>query len=205
LLRHDELVYQAHFSPDGQRIATACADNFARIFDFRTGELACKTVTHWVDVFDAAFSYDGRWLYTLGDNSLLGIWSAHDGGFVDQLGVSADRSEGPALQRSAQIFAPYPGTTVAVAGRRKQIDLIQLGDFDPGESVTPSILRMIAELAASARIERGGDSPLSTDEWIQLWNEYVQAYAGDLRQIVDSGTGFEALTGAVSAPSAPAE
>jgi WD40 repeat protein len=192
-LSHDELVYQAHFSPDGRRIATACADNLARIFDFQTGELACKTVTHWVDVFDAVFSFDGRWLFTMGDNSLLGVWSARDGGFVDQISVSIDRSEGPAPLRSASIFAPFPGSTVAVAGRRKQIDLIQLGAFVPDESVTPSKLKLVAELAASARIERGGESPVSTDEWVSLWNEYIQFSADELQRVVDDGPEFKGL------------
>lgn len=179
-LRHEELVYQAHFSPDGQRIATACADNYARIFDVQSGELACQTVTHWVDVFDAAFSLDGRWLFTLGDNSLLGIWSARDGGFVDQLGVSADGTEGPAPLRAARIFVPHPGTMVAVAGRRRQIDFIQLGQFDSEPNLSSSQLRMIAELSANATIDRGGPRPLTTTEWIALWNDYAQASSKEL-------------------------
>ncbi len=70
---HDDVV-SAKFSPNGNAIAIACADNTrntnnaARVLDVNTGADAIAPVVHTWDVNTAEFSPDGNWLVTSSDD-----------------------------------------------------------------------------------------------------------------------------------------
>jgi hypothetical protein len=56
---------------------------------------------HWADVLTRFFA-DGRWLFTVGDNALLGLF-ARDGGLsINPL--SGQPTQGPAHERAARIL-----------------------------------------------------------------------------------------------------
>ncbi|MGH3828947.1 MAG: CHAT domain-containing protein [Pseudonocardiaceae bacterium] len=90
ILRHRRAVNAVVFSPDGQRLATACADQTARIWDVTSGQ-ECLCVTHKGVRFNArgrsanvrgravAFSLDGCWLATASDDDTARVWDAGSG------------------------------------------------------------------------------------------------------------------------------
>jgi WD40 repeat protein/serine/threonine protein kinase len=77
-------IFQLAFSPDGRRVAAACADGIARLFDAATGQ-ALRTIVHGSDggrfgsVMGVAFSPNGRLLATASANHTLKLWSAKTG------------------------------------------------------------------------------------------------------------------------------
>ena len=70
MLRHDEGVTHAAFSPDGRRIATASFDKTARIWDATDGSELATLSGHKSAIERVAFNPDGSRLATAG----------HDGG-----------------------------------------------------------------------------------------------------------------------------
>ncbi|HEV7401746.1 MAG TPA: WD40 repeat domain-containing protein [Chthoniobacteraceae bacterium] len=91
--QHD-LITGVAFSPDGQRLATACADNTARIhaIEDHGRRLAGPLVLtgHSSPVQAVAFSPDGKLLVTASMDRSLRVWSAADGKLLRSLGQHAD-------------------------------------------------------------------------------------------------------------------
>jgi WD40 repeat protein len=61
---HTDIVYDAAFSPDGQRIVTASGDGTARVWNAANGQLQAKLEGHTDAVWHAAFSPDGQRIVT---------------------------------------------------------------------------------------------------------------------------------------------
>src|SRR2546425_8345168 len=78
-LLHTEPVFTAVFSPDGSRIVTACRDNIARLWNFRTGKVERELRDHTDAVLHAAFSNDGRLVVTTSRDRTAQIWNAATG------------------------------------------------------------------------------------------------------------------------------
>jgi hypothetical protein len=78
-LKHDGAVNYAEFSPDGKWLATASADQTARVWDVRTGQPVTPPLQHKGGVFCARFSADGRRLVTGSLDKCARIWDARDG------------------------------------------------------------------------------------------------------------------------------
>ena len=74
LAGHEDAVYSAAFSPDGQRIVTASWDQTARIWEAETGRQLHTLAGHEELVFSAVFSPDGRRILTASDDKTARIW-----------------------------------------------------------------------------------------------------------------------------------
>jgi WD40 repeat protein/serine/threonine protein kinase/tetratricopeptide (TPR) repeat protein len=77
---HERAVLDGHFSPDGQRVVTACEDGAARVWAVSTGRLLA-TLRHDRPLMAALFSPDGRRVLTqigtvgpAADNGGLRVW-----------------------------------------------------------------------------------------------------------------------------------
>jgi WD40 repeat protein/serine/threonine protein kinase len=108
-LSHRDAVHAVAFSPDGRRLATACADRTARIWDVATGSLLASPLKHEGPVRAVVFSPDGRLAATADDEGTLRLWDAVTGRPVGD----AARHDAPI---SAVRFSP-DGSRVATASR----------------------------------------------------------------------------------------
>ena len=102
---HDGLVFAVAFAPDGARVATACGDGSARVFDAATGTTLGR-LDHDKRVVAVAFSPDGKWVATGSDDGSARVFDPTTGAELTRL----DHDE----RVVAVVFAP-DGTRVATA------------------------------------------------------------------------------------------
>jgi WD40 repeat protein/serine/threonine protein kinase len=79
VLLHQMDVRHAEFSPDGQWVVTASADNTAQVWDVATGGPVSPPLRHRGAVFFAAFSPDGRRVVTASWDRSARVWDAATG------------------------------------------------------------------------------------------------------------------------------
>ena len=72
---HEEPVRSVAFSPDGRRLATASADDTAKIWDDETGRELMTLRSHEDGVTSVAFSPDGRRLATAGNDNTVQVYA----------------------------------------------------------------------------------------------------------------------------------
>ncbi len=74
---HGDMVVSASFSPDGERVVTACTDGFCRVWDSRSGKLVAA-MPHRVAVRSAEYSPDGKWIVTSAADGVARLWGVSD-------------------------------------------------------------------------------------------------------------------------------
>jgi WD40 repeat protein len=79
-------TYSVAFSPDGKRIASASQDGTARVWEARSGREVCRFCSHRDWVTGVAFTPDGRYLLSSGDNwdRTVRLWDLQSGQEVRQ-------------------------------------------------------------------------------------------------------------------------
>ena len=113
LTGHTDLVYGVAFSPDGTLLATASADNTARVWNPATGEHIRTLTAHTDSVFGVAFSPDGTLLATASWDQTVRVWNSATGEHIRTLTDHTDGVSGVA-------FSP-DGTLLAAAGYYKTV------------------------------------------------------------------------------------
>lgn len=79
VLPHGGYVRNLAWAPDGQSVATACDDGFARLWDARTGQILGRPMGHQSRVYAVAFSPDGSLVATASSDSTSRLWDARTG------------------------------------------------------------------------------------------------------------------------------
>jgi len=79
LTGHTDTVWAVAFSPDGRLLATASADNTARLWNPATGEHLRTLAGHADGVLGVAFSPDGRMLATASADNTARLWDPATG------------------------------------------------------------------------------------------------------------------------------
>jgi WD40 repeat protein len=128
LLRHDNIIWQASFSPDGTLLATASLDRTARVWDAATGKQVAL-LRHEDNVWTVAFSQDGTRLVTGSSDNTARLWDVKTGisglvlrghtGEVGSATFSQDGTRALTVSRSykdhtARIWDAAKGTEIAV-------------------------------------------------------------------------------------------
>jgi WD40 repeat protein len=117
-IAYDTWVFCATFSPDGQRIVTACVDGTSQVCEAETGK-RLLSLPHPAGVKSAEFSPDGRYIVTAGWDYAARIWDASTGELVQ-----------PTLKHSGKhvMYASFTpdGFEVVTVGGNGVIDLWNL-------------------------------------------------------------------------------
>ena len=79
IIRHNDFVNSAAFSPDGKYVVTASGDHTARIWDAMTGKPVTEPLWHDYFVQSATFSPDGKYVVTASCDNTARIWDAQTG------------------------------------------------------------------------------------------------------------------------------
>jgi WD40 repeat protein len=82
---HDGVVWWLAYSPDGSRIASAGADNVARVWDSVTCELLLTLEGHLVELSSVAYSPDGTKIATASYDQTVRIWDSATGELLFRL------------------------------------------------------------------------------------------------------------------------
>jgi WD40 repeat protein/serine/threonine protein kinase len=151
-------------SPDGQRVATACEDGTAQVWDLETGRPLGDPLRHMGPVRSVGFRPDGRQLVTAGDDRTARVWDTETGKAFRVLdhsgrGLAAffGQSPGPVL---AAVFSP-DGERVATS-QDGQVRVWRVAD---GKPVGPPM-----------QVESGS-----------LQHDFVLAFSADGRRLLMGG------------------
>ncbi|HRI64274.1 MAG TPA: protein kinase [Polyangium sp.] len=135
VLHHQDAVYFASFSPDGQRIVTACNDMTARVWNADgTGEPVILA-GHQDIVVSASFSPEGRRIVTASYDKTVRVWNA-DGtgeplilaGHQDRVNSASFSPDGARIltasrDRTARVWnADGKGTPLILAGHQDRVN-----------------------------------------------------------------------------------
>ena len=78
---HGEMLYDAKFSKDGNRLVTSSDDHTARVWDVTTGQ-QLLVLRHKGDVYDATFNQDGSRIVTSSQDKTARIWDSRTGALL---------------------------------------------------------------------------------------------------------------------------
>jgi eukaryotic-like serine/threonine-protein kinase len=81
---HKAIILAAIFSPDGRTVATASADQTAKLVDVATGKMLCPSLQHAGWVHAVAFSPDGKRLLTGCDDAFARLWEVPSGRYLER-------------------------------------------------------------------------------------------------------------------------
>jgi dipeptidyl aminopeptidase/acylaminoacyl peptidase len=98
-LPHPARAHAAAWSPDGRRLATACADRLVREWDTATGMLLGSFAGHADDVNWVAWSRDGSRVASASSDGTVRLWRPADG-------WSSSELTGPVGQVWEVVFSP---------------------------------------------------------------------------------------------------
>jgi WD40 repeat protein len=113
LTGHQNLIWNATYSPDGQHIATASRDGVAILWNANTGKTEHTLVGHTSAVISVAYNPDGSWLATGSLDGSIKIWDTATGQEV----LNLSSGTGAVL---AVDFSP-DGRYLAATGRDKTV------------------------------------------------------------------------------------
>jgi WD40 repeat protein len=144
-------IFNAAFSPDGQRVVLAHADRTARLYDARNGRPERELQGHSGIVYSAAFSPDGEQVVTASGDGTARIWRAATGELVRTL---------PGQLSALRSAAFSPDGRRVVAGDADGATLI----WDVGSGQVLGVLRRHTDSVNSTTFGRDGEILSASDD-----------------------------------------
>ncbi len=155
-------IFTVNFSPDGQTVLTSNKDGRARLWDWKTGQLACPPLQHDNEVVDAVFTPDGRHALTTSHPGIGHVWELTTGRLI------APPFDHPLDPKDSTNTLVVSGTRAIAGGHGYPIIDLQALLAEP-VAETETMLAT-AELAAGAQMLGGDLSGLSQSEWQTRWD-----------------------------------
>ncbi len=160
-----DLFYDAEFSPDETRIATAGYDRAVTLWDTATGDRLHHIEVHNGAVFDLAFSPDGKVLASASADQTVKLWSTATGDRLDTL----NQPEG---EQYSVTFTP-DGKFILAAGADKKIRKWRLLSVDKPR-LNPLVHARFAHEDDIVRLTLSADGKhlvsSSADLTLKLWS-----------------------------------
>ena len=187
---HTKALFSAAFSPDGNRVVTASADNTARLWDAKTGAALATLSGHTAGVINAVFSPDGSRVVTASYDNTARLWDAKTGAALATLSGHTD------VVNSA-VFSP-DGSRVVTASRDKTARL-----WDAKTGAALATLSGHTDVVNSAVFSPDGSRVVtgSHDSTARLWDAATGAafatlsgHAGSVTSAVFSPDGSRVVT-----------
>ena len=167
---HQAEVWNVAFAPDGKKIATGCADGFARIYEIPGGSLLAVTAAKEENIWRVKFSPDGKFLATAsGDirSTSAKIWNAETGAEVLSLA-------GHTARVRAIDFSP-DGKSIATGSRDGAIRIWDAGSGKKLKEIT-------------VRNKRGEPSEINDLQFMPNGKTLIAAtYSGEIAWDISSG------------------
>lgn len=156
--KHNDVVWNAKFSPDGKRVISGSEDCTARIWDIETGDELKTLRGHTDAVGPVSYSSDGKWILSSSRDKTIRLWHAETGKEIKKL-------EGHKDIVTMATFSP-DGKQIASASTD---GTIRIWDVDTGNEICTlnGHKRSVESIAFSPdgkRIISG-----STDHTIRIW------------------------------------
>jgi WD40 repeat protein len=162
IIPHPSDVWDVTFSAESKRMATACADGFARIYQVPEGKLLTTTETKEKNIWRVRFSPDGRLLATAsGDlnSTSVKVWNAATGAETLSLVGHTGRVRGLDVSPDGKLIAT--GSRDGTIRRWSAVDGRELKRFvekthEPDETqdlhFTPDGNKLLAAYKATSRV-----------------------------------------------------
>jgi WD40 repeat protein/DNA-binding SARP family transcriptional activator len=161
-LHHGDLVFDATFSPDGTRIATASREGTAKVWDAATGEELLTLPRHTSIVLAVAFSPDGTRLATASPDYMARVWDLSSGKELFRLIDPADMVHG----MGDVAFSP-DGTRLATAS---EIGTAKVWDASSGEVLLTLSGHNVLVVDVGFSPDGTRLSTLSADGTVRVWD-----------------------------------
>ena len=176
-LRHNSVVNDAAFSPDGKRLAVATAEGTAYLWDIATGQTVAASLLHGQPLRQVVFSADGGRLATVAEDHTVRVWDLRTAQPLTPLLPHADAIANASLSKD--------GSRLAV---RCRDGTGHVWNLSPDKRPVDYLVQLTQLLACQAfDSNTGGFRPLTYERFVQVWKELR-------RQIPQGVRGGEALT-----------
>ena len=158
-LKHPAGVIGAVFSPNGQHVATACADGTVRVWHAGSGEPLTPPMSHGQFLTLVNFSFDGRLLVTAGNDGRARVWDSQSGQAVTPLLRQAE-----AITEAT--FSPQ-GERLATVGTG---GIVRIWDLRPDRRAASDLL-LLTRLLSGQRMHSASGSfvPFEAADLRQTW------------------------------------
>jgi WD40 repeat protein len=180
-LRHEGEVIAVAYAPDGQQIASACADGTVRVWQTATGRTVRVFPAHQKSVKAVAYAPDGQWIASAGEDQMVRVWNVATGQERWRFNIGG-------ADEYAVTFAPT-GDRLAVGTN----NALLLFDAATGERLV-----QVAQGAALVKLAFFPDGrklvSAGYDQMVKVWD----ARAGKLLQAVRAHPGSFVFSVAVS-------
>jgi WD40 repeat protein len=166
-------LFHVSFSPDCRWLLTSHKDGQARLWDWKTGTLACPPLKHPDEVFAGWITPDGRHAVTAcrGTYGTLHVWELTTG-----KPVAAPFRLAPARHEEHVVayasLSPDGKWAHAIVPDLDSLTQVSLAELLSQPDMPTEDLVLLGELASAQRIALGDESSLNTEQWLERWNRF---------------------------------